>query len=305
MPEPDPDLVGEVDRSTGLPFWFRQFISWSFKSVGIEKVPERSTKWPDYYDNTEGIGEVKRTLFYKDKRTGLMLPFKGRGKPVSAERKIGVEAHITAIAFGTTKRSRSFWLRAIDDDLVPDVLLEKYQQEALEEEGGASVGMEVIAERMALHQRFWKVPYHYVALLNGDVLHNNPIGRYTYHGNGGNGPMVGIALEGNFPGLKKSRKKKHDDFDGFVIETARAGIRLAVEKSRKEGAPIEILTAHRQYSSGRLGDPGEEWWKEVGIPMKKELSLEVNYKFKHGSGNKICKDWDENGLVDYRGRPIR
>jgi hypothetical protein len=287
-----------------LPFWFRQFISWSLKSAGIESLPERATRWPDHFDNTKGIGEVQRTLFYKDKRTGLMLPFKGRGRPVDVSTKIGVEAHITAISFGTTKRARQFWLRAIEDGLIPEVLLQKYQQKALEREGGPGESLELVAERMALHQRFWKVPYHYIALLNGDILYNNQITRYTYHGNGGNGPLVGISLEGNFPGLARSRKKKHDVIDDFVIETSRAAIRLSVNKSRDEGAPIEILAAHRQYSSGRLGDPGEEWWKEVGIPMKKELNLEVRYSFRHGSGNKICKDWDENGLVDYRGRSI-
>ncbi len=288
-----------------LPFWFRQFISWSLKSAGIERLPERATVWPDYFDNTEGIGEVKRALFYKDKRTGLMLPFKGRGRPADVSTKIGVEAHITAVSYGTRKRARKFWLRAIEDELIPEVLLKKYQQEALEREGGPDEGYKLVAERMALHQRFWKVPYHYVALLNGDILFNNQISRYTYHGNGGNGPLVGISLEGNFPGLTKNRKKKHDVMDGFVIETSRAAIRLAVGKSREEGAPIEILAAHRQYSDGRLGDPGEEWWKEVGIPMKKELSLEVHYSFRHGSGNKICREWDPEGLVDYRGRAIR
>ena len=288
-----------------LPFWFRQFISWALKSAGIEKLPERATKWPDYYDNTDGIGEVKRTLFYKDRRTGLMLPFKGRGRPVDVSTKIGVEAHITAVSYGTTKSARRFWLRAIEDGLIPEVLLQKYQQEALESEGGPGEGYELAAERMALHQRFWKVPYHYVALLNGDILYNNEISRYTYHGNGGNGPLVGLSLEGNFPGLIKNRKKKHDAMDSFVIETSRAAIRLAVGKSRGEGAKMEILAAHRQYSGGRLGDPGEEWWKEVGIPMKKELNLDVHYSFRHGSGNKIPNVWDPEGLVDYRGRPIR
>ena len=288
-----------------VPFWFRQFISWSLKSAGIEKLPERATVWPDHFDNTDGIGEVKRPLFYKDKRTGLMLPFKGRGRPVEASTKVGVEAHITAVSYGTTKRARRFWLRAIEDDLIPEVLLKKYQQDALGRDGGPGEGYELVAERMALHQRFWKVPYHYVALLNGDLIYNNPISRYTYHGNGGNGPLVGISLEGNFPGLVKNRKKKHDVMDSFVIETSRAAIRLAVKKSNGEGAEIEILAAHRQYSDGRLGDPGEEWWKEVGMPMKKELGLEVHYSFRHGSGNQICREWDPEGLVDYRGRPLR
>ena len=39
--------------------------------------------------------------------------------------------------------------------------------------------------------------------------------------------------------------------------------------------------------------------------MSKELSLDIRYDFKHGTGNLICREWDEKGLVDYLGRPIR
>jgi len=285
------DFGDMPDSLAGLPFWFRQLISWSLKSAGIERLPERETKWPDYFDNTEGIGEVKRTLFYKHSSTGVMLPFKGRPQPVDPSTKVGVEAHITAVAFGTTARSRKFWSKQISEGTVPNWNL-----------FGDTV--EAAAQRMALHQRFWKVPYHYVALLNGDVIYNNQITRYTYHGNGGNGPLVGVSLEGNFPGLEKNRTKKHNGYDEHTIETGRSALRLAVMESRDRGAPCEGLYAHRQYSSGRLGDPGEGWWKEIGIPMMKELKLKVLYDFRHGSGNKIPVEWDENGLVDYRGRPI-
>ena len=293
MAMPDPE---------NLPFWFRQFISWSLKSTGIETVPERAANWPDYFDNTQGIGEVARTLFYKDKQSGVLLPFKGRARVVDVETKIGLEAHITAVAYGTTSKARKFWTNAIKQDLVPLELAIRF---GLPGEVANDADYLAAATRMALHQRFWKVPYHWVGLLNGDVLWNNPIVRYTYHGNGGNGPLVGVSLEGNYPGLEKNRKKKHNGYDAFTIDTGRATIRLAVNHSRDLGAPIEFLFAHRQYSAGRVGDPGEGWWKEIGIPMAKELNLEIKYTFKHGSGNKIPREWDEHGLVDYRGRPIK
>lgn len=287
-------------HESGLPFWFRQFISWSLQSAGIERLPDRETAWPDHFDNTEGIGEVRRQLFYKHSQSGIYLPFKGRPNPVDPSTKVGIEAHITAVSYGTTARAQKFWLKAINDNLIPDVLLKKYQARALEDEGSP----EFAAQRMALHQRFWKVPYHYVALLNGDVLFNNQVTRYTYHGNGGNGPLIGLSLEGNYPGLEKNRKPKHNGYDEFTIETGRAAFRLSVTKSREEGAPCEWMHAHRQYSGGRIGDPGEGWWKEIGLPMAKELHLDVRYDFKHGSGNMICREWDENGLVDYRGRML-
>jgi len=285
-----------------LPFWFRQFIGWALQSAGVETLPERAADWPHYFDNTQGIGEVARTLFYKDKRSGILLSFKGRAKPVDIATKIGVEAHITAIAYGTTKRARKFWIKAMKE-VVPLELMHAF---GFPKDGSANdADYLACATRMALHQRFWKVPYHWVGLLNGDILWNNPITRYTYHGNGGNGPLVGVSLEGDYPGLEKNRKKKHNGYDAFTIETGRATLRLAVTHSRDAGAPIEALFAHRQYSAGRLGDPGEGWWKEIGLPIAKELHLQIRYNFKHGSGNKIPREWDEHGLVDYRGRPIK
>jgi len=288
-------------------FWIRQLLAFAMQASGVEVVPDQAMGWPDYFDNTDGIGEVKRTLFYKDRRSGIMLPYKGRAKPVEVESKIGIEAHITAVSFGTTKRARAFWRKQIEQGLIPDEVVQKY---AFGFDPAMPDWTERVAERMALHQRFWKVPYHYVGLLNGDVLFNNPITRYTHHGNGGNGPLVGVSAEANLPGLEKwkenpeKRPKKFHDLDEHFIETNRATIRLATVQSREAGAEIQTLYAHRQYSDGRLGDPGEGWWKEVGIPMAAELDLERRVTFKHGSGNEICREWDPDGRVNYRGHRL-
>ena len=40
-------------------------------------------------------------------------------------------------------------------------------------------------------------------------------------------------------------------------------------------------------------------------PTTCPLKLEIRYRFKHGTGNQIPVEWDENGLVDYRGRAIK
>ena len=284
-------------------FWIRRLIALARST--IETQPGRAQAWPEFFDNTDGIGGVQRTLFYKDKRTGILLPFKGTAKPVDVSRKIGVEAHITATAFGTTKRARAFWKNQILDGVIPDDVAGFYG-------AGFDVGspdyLDLVAERMALHQRFWKVPYHFVGLLNGDLLYNNQISRYTYHGNGGNGPLVGVSAEANLPGLERwtpeKRPRKYHDLDEHFILTNRAALRLGVTHSRDLGAPIEALYAHRQYSDGRLGDPGEGWWKEVGIPMSQELTLERRVTFKHSSGNEICREWDPDGRVDYKGRKL-
>lgn len=274
-------------------FWLRQLVAFLNQTTGIEKLPPREKEWPDFFDSTDGIGPVKRKLFYKHS-SGVMLPYKGRPSLLEPDQKVGVEAHITAVAFGTTSRARKFWVGLIDSGEIPDSIWQKFGETPTE-----------AAQRMALHQRFWKVPYHWVGLLNGDILHNNDIERYTYHGNGGNKLLVGVSLEGSYPGLEKDRKKKHHGYDEHTILTGRGALRLSVKTSRDQGAPIEWLYAHRQYSGGRIGDPGEGWWKEIGLPVADEMDLKVNYDFKHGSGKKIPQEWDENGLVDYRGRPIK
>lgn len=257
--------------------------------------PSMVEEGPDYFDNTRGIGPVDRTLFYKH-TSGILLPFKGAPQPVPLSRRIGICAHITAIAFGTSASKRKFWKRLIDDGTIDEATWKLYGETP-----------DAAAQRMALHQRFWTVPYHWVGLLNGDVLKNNDITRYTYHGNGSNGWHIGVSAEANLPGLEKFRKgsKKYHDLDEFSIQTWRATVRLAVVEGREEGAPIEELTAHRRYSKSRIGDPGEGWWKEVGLPMAKELDLTIVYSDKNEFGGyDMCREWDPNGLVDYRGRPI-
>lgn len=281
-----------------LPIEFRRFIAAALRLVGVEQLPPAAKVWPDFFDNTTGIGDVQRPDFYKHKPSGKMLPFKGRPNPVDPSSKIGVEAHITAVAFGTSRWRRRFWRQAVKDGKLSDDLLERYGWT------DGTMSLDEVITRMALHERFWKVPYHYVALLNGDVLYNNPITRYTYHGNGGNGPLVGVSLEGDFPGLEDNRKRRHNGYDDHTILTGRAALRLAVNQSRDRGAPIELLYAHRQYSGGRLGDPGEGWWREIGIPMSKELGLERRVAFKHHTGNPIPIEWDPLGIVDYQGKPI-
>ena len=279
-------------------FWYRQLVAAARAS--IEKKPEVAQKWPDFFDNTDGIGHVKRPLFYKDKRSGIMLPYKGRAKPVPVQQKTGIEVHITAVAYGTTRRARAFWSNLILTEDLDDAVIELFS--GVKKEAMTADDVAQAAERMALHQRFWKAEYHYIALLNGDCLYNNDISRYTFHGSGGNSKLSGVSGEGNFHGLEKKRKKKHNGWVEHEIVTNRGLMRLAVLRSREEGAPVERLYAHRQYSGGRLADPGEGYWKEIGIPMAKELNLDRRIFEKYSKGNEICREWDEEGRVNYWGK---
>lgn len=268
----------------------------ALKLLTIETVAPIESEWSQpYFDNTDGIGPVKRELFYRH-RSGVMLPYKGAPIDVPITSRIGVCAHITAIAFGTTSRQRRFWGLLIDDGTVPSDVWRKFGEVA-----------EAAAQRMALHKRFWTVPYHWVGMLNGDILKNNGISRYTYAGNGSNRHHVQVAAEANLPGLEKHRKPgRYHELSEHNILTWRGALRLAFEEGRGEGAPLEELTAHRRYSKGRVGDPGEGWWREVGLPIAKEVGAKIVYTDTNKLGGRDHPiEWDGNGLVDYRGRPIR
>lgn len=255
-----------------------------------KELPRREE--PQHFDNRSGIGPVDRPLFYKHKGTGVMLPFKGAPFEVPAEEKEGVCAHITGIEFGTSRRARRFWLDQIQQGVLSTDLLARYGEEPAEQ-----------AERLALHQRFWKTPYHWLGLLCDDILYNNDLSRYTYAGNGSNRRYVQVAAECHMPGLEKNRKSSHTRWDARDIEVQRRTLELAVLDARGKGAPCRELTAHRVYSKGRVGDPGELWWREVGRPMMAQLDLYTRYDHAPG-GFHICREWDPKALYDYRGRRI-
>lgn len=282
--------MSEIDgNEAGLPFWFRRWIQSALAL--IEKKPARAWRFPDHFDNSGGfIAEKYRDNFYS--YHGVKLPYKGRAQPIPVEARTHICVHQTAIEFGTAGYRRRFWKRQITSGAIPEDVVRLYDP--------GDNNVESIAERITLHERFWKVPYHYVALVNGDILYNNPIDRYTYHGNGANDHAIGVACEANLPGLQRNyRKGKHTRTGGYFIDTNRQTIRLAVEESRDLGAPIEFITAHRCYSSGRRADPGEFYWKNIVIPVAKELDLKIQYSYTERNGYPIPKQWDSRAWAQY------
>lgn len=271
------------------------------QGFGLEQLPPEAESWPTgsgqlgYFDNRDGIGSVKRPLFYTHRATRVKLPFRGSPVEVEPGKRIGVCAHITSCSFGTTRRKRRFWQDLIEDFTLPPHVWAMY---------GATP--EAAAERMALHQRMWAHPYHWAGMLNGDVLYNNGEERYTYAGNGSNRWHVQVAAEGRQPGLERNRKRKrYHDMTEHRILTWRATLTTAVVHGRERGDPIEELTAHRRYSRMRQADPGEGWWREVGLPMAERLNLSVVYSDDNAFGGfDMCREWDGEGLVDYWGRPL-
>lgn len=275
----------------------RQLLNW-LQLGTFWRLPERAIVWPDYFNNCDGLLEefYPRPNFYYSKYSGKKIPFKGRAEPIDPKVKTHICAHITAVEFGTSVWRRRYWKKQMPK--MPKVLLDQYHYN--------SNTIEQTAERLALHERFWRVPYHFVGLLNGDVLYNNQINRYTYHGNGANGPSIGLSAEANLPALEKNRKSKHSKVDEFFIETNRAAFDVAVLKAQVSGAPLEYFGCHRQYSGRRRGDPGEFYWREIGKPMAQKHGLKIDYEFRalKAKGLWVPIEWDEDANYDYWGNVI-
>lgn len=248
-----------------------------------------------HFNNVDGwIASNYRKPFYD--RHGKMLPFKGRVRPASREDRTHIGCHITAVEFGTSKRRRDFWLKVIKSGVIPADVFARYD-----------LGDDLkTAERIALHERFWTVPYHVVGLVNGDVLHNNDLLDYTFHGNYLNDEAIGVSAEASLPGLEKDyRKGKHTKVDDFWVQTNRKAFQVAYELAMDRNLPIVGVRCHRQASAGRLGDPSEQYYRLVLRPMAERLRLTIDVDYSVGTGNPICQEWDERGLVDYRGRPLK
>jgi hypothetical protein len=260
-------------------FETRHVLHWLAVTSRLRAEHERERDSPEYFDNIDAEGYRPANEFN---------PYKGKkGTVVPPGVRIGICVHQTATRFGTTKTARRKWeLRGLEHGLDP-------------------LDAKAWGNRMALHERFWKVPYHVVSLQNGDVLLNNKLEHYTYHGGGANRLLYGWALEGNFPGLESQRKKKHDTLDDFLIETGRAGIRLLVKKARERGDDISLVLPHRSYECpGRAGDPGEAIWREIVIPETRSLQVFPDYERKHGTGLPVCVEWDAAATHDWRGHRV-
>jgi hypothetical protein len=227
-------------------------------------------RWLAEYFSTDGFDHPAQDSWpdyfdnTRDVRNG-----KGRARKRDPADVDTIVLHQTAVKFGTRRADR-----------------EKY------------------GERLALHRRFYKTPYHCIALLNGDVLWNNDAAWYTFHGNSSNATSVGVAVEGSFPGLESKRKASHHAIDEFVVATVRAALLLTMLKCEEQGAAIGKIQAHRNYSGGRVGDPGERLWRLNAVPAREACGLQTDFLLARGSGRPIPLQWDEGAQFDYRGRPV-
>jgi len=283
----------EVEHQSGPSTLLRS--AWETVRSVIEAGVDTFLDGPAYFDNCEGDLAAWRDDWYTHS-SGTKLPFKGQPGAVPIDQKTRVCMHITAVRFGTAAYQRRPWEKRLADGSVPTDLADRF--------GATTHGVAAAAARMALHARFWKVAYHWVGLLNGDVLYNNRPTSYTWHGNGANRTSIGISAEAVLPDLERNRKAKHTAVDALFIETNRRALRQAVAHGRALGAPLTEVTAHRCFSNQRFGDPGEAVWREIVKPVATELGLDVDYSLRDRTGRPIPREWDDDATHRMNGQLI-
>ncbi len=150
---------------------------------------------------------------------------------------------------------------------------------------------------LAKHRRALNVAAHVTAMKTGYAVVACALDWYVYNANALNKRILGLEIEGTYPGLLRSAGKGAQRFDGPIVEAAKEGLVYLVEQGRAQGMPIKYVWAHRQSSATRRGDPGEEIWRKLvldyAVPV---LRLEVRVMDTIGDGRAVPVDWDPRGF---------
>lgn len=161
-----------------------------------------------------------------------------------------------------------------------------------------------------LARRALNVACHAMAFQRGFYVLSAPIRWHIYHADRLNSRSLGLEVEGNYPGLMRRAplNGKPSVMLSSTLEAGRAALRALVMESRREGANIRYLYAHRQADSWRRADPGEWLWRNLVIEYAvPELGLIVKHDetLAHPSGKPSRRgmpvpiDWDPRGKGRY------
>lgn len=145
---------------------------------------------------------------------------------------------------------------------------------------------------------------HFVVYPDGRVFRLHDMDRKIVHGHGWNAHTVGIEIDGRMYGIVGKEntlwdspdtpwkdKANHPTFEqiGAVCQL----IRWICAEVERHGGKMKSLVAHRQATSSRQNDPGQEIWQAVALPMMKELGLgDGGPGFKISDGYPIPGEWD-------------
>jgi len=171
-------------------------------------------------------------------------------------------------------------------------------------------------DTIALHQCGCKMPLlpggwdrlnaHIGITRDGLVIIANDFLDWIWHAQGLSRRSIGIEIAGNFPGLMDKPRTLWKGGGGphSLTDGQRAAIPAAMEFIRHEAArlgfKIKHIMAHRQATSSRIADPGEQIWKVIGLPLQVQLdATDGGNDFHTGNGRPIPNEWDPRRLRDY------
>lgn len=130
--------------------------------------------------------------------------------------------------------------------------------------------------------------------LEGNVHWVHEFFHVVPHGNELNKPTIGVELEGAFPGIVALRGPgRMQSPTPAQVKAAHETLPWIVAVCAAHGSRITDLFAHRQTAATRRGDPGEEIWKLVALPMISKLGLtDGGAGFKIDNGRPIPEAWN-------------
>ena len=130
-----------------------------------------------------------------------------------------------------------------------------------------------------------------------------------WHGNGFNDSDFGIELDGYYEGVGGDALTLWQDPTephrvGMtptpeLVLAAQTMVRYVVALVAAHGGKIQYIHAHRQSSKNRRADPGSALWRQVALPLMKELGLRDGGKGFALGGRPIPDSWDPR----YKGIP--
>jgi hypothetical protein len=261
-----------------------------FKALGIYQPQTKQTVFADsgfeLFDEQGHIFPITEAKAYpKPRNVGIVDLMVG---------------HISAVkgGFGVSAARKRYWLRELGDTRRAWHPSLTKQLVALPPMAAAA-----IAERLALWERFANVPYHEIALQNGDAIANHPLSRHTWHANGGN-TGVGLAIDCG-PSEKLS---------SWLVETGRFAFKVLHARLSKEtnGRNHLRYAPHRAFSAARRRDTNPFVHSEIMKPAISEinrtpglLAVEIDYSLHTGGGLPIPNSWDSDSPFDDKGRNLR
>lgn len=136
------------------------------------------------------------------------------------------------------------------------------------------------------------------------ILANNPCDM-IWHGQGLSSTTIGIEFEGNFSGVDGDLSTLWKGGGGpnhlnpAMMAAAEAVRVYLADQFKSHGAEWKHIYAHRQSAKSRIGDPGEEIWREIAIPWCFKMELDEEFfdggsDFHLGQGRPIPMDWSMN-----------